>query len=183
MRELSKVLDAASQVAFREILWIIQYTLDTDDIALTINPNFKRIGVWRVVAFSDNDYAVDVETRNYVSGWGIVFADVLMVWQSKNQRRFFLLSSEAEYVALAKVAKNVKLIYMNLTFIGIKVELPLVVRVDNNGAIFMTENIHVGQRTKHVDICWRFVIEFVDDGFFKVIFMRSEKNDADLFIK
>ncbi len=57
------------------------------------------------------------------------------------------------------------------------------VRVDNNGAIVMAENIHVGQRTKHVDICWRFVNEFVEDGFLKVIFVRSENNDADIFTK
>jgi len=183
VRELSKVLDGASPAAFREMLRIIKYVLDTNEMALKIAPNFKKTGVWRVVAFSDSDYAGDTETRHSVSGWAIYFADVLVAWQSKSQRSVTLSSSEAEYVALAEVAKNIKFIYMNLIFMGIDVELPIVVRVDNNGAIFMAENIHVGQRTKHVDICWRFVNEFVEDGFLKVIFVRSEDNDADLFTK
>ncbi len=57
------------------------------------------------------------------------------------------------------------------------------VKVDNNGAIFRAENLHVEQRTKHVNICWRFVNEFVEDSFWKVIFGRSEDNDADIFTK
>ena len=55
--------------------------------------------------------------------------------------------------------------------------------MDNNGAIFMSENVVVSQRTKHVDVRYKFVIEFVEDGFLKIRFVRSEDNDADIFTK
>ena len=38
-----------------------------------------------------------------------------------------LSSSEAEYVALSQVAKNIKFIYMILTSMGVNVELPIIV--------------------------------------------------------
>ena len=45
----------------------------------------------------------------------------------------------------------------------------------------MSENISVSQRTKHVDVRYRFVQQFTMEGFIKVIFVRTDENDADLF--
>ena len=73
--------------------------------------------------------------------------------------------------------------YQVLTSVGLKVQLPIVIRVDNIGAIFMSENVAVSQRTKHVDCRLKFVQEFVFDGFIKIIFVRTGDNDADLFTK
>jgi hypothetical protein len=74
---------------------------------------------------------------------------------------------------------------MILESMGIKVEfLPIIVRVDNNGVIFiMSENLAVSQCTKQVDIRYKFVNEFVEDGFLRIIFVRSKNNDADMFTK
>ena len=47
----------------------------------------------------------------------------------------------------------------------------------------MSENVSVSTRTKHVDIRYRFVQEFVLDGFLKIIFVRTKMNDADIFTK
>ena len=47
----------------------------------------------------------------------------------------------------------------------------------------MSENVAILNRTKHVDVRYHFVREFVQDGFIKVIFVKSEENDADLFNK
>ena len=47
----------------------------------------------------------------------------------------------------------------------------------------MSENVSVSTRTKHVDIRYRFVQEFVLDGFSKIIFVRTKMNDADIFTK
>ncbi len=55
--------------------------------------------------------------------------------------------------------------------IGIEVELPVIIRVDNVGAIFMAENVSTSPRTKHVDVRYHFVREFVEDGFIKIIFV------------
>ena len=92
-------------------------------------------------------------------------------------------STEAEYIALSETAKAVKFVYQVLVSLGIKVKLPIIVRVYNLGAIFMSENISVSQRTKHVDVRFRFVQQFTMEGFIKVIFVRTDENDMDLFTK
>ena len=84
---------------------------------------------------------------------------------------------------MSEAVKEIRFIYQLLAEIGIEVELPIIVRVDNIGAIFMSENIQVSQRTKHVDIRLRFVNQYVDDGFIKIIFIGTSENNADLFTK
>ena len=82
-----------------------------------------------------------------------------------------------------EAAKEIKFIVQVLLSIGIKVELPIIVRVDNVGAIFMAENVSTSTRTKHVDVHFHFVREFIEEGFIKIIFVRTKDNKADIFTK
>ena len=67
--------------------------------------------------------------------------------------------------------------------IGIEVEKPIEVKCDNIGAIFLSENVTTRNRTKHVDIGYRFVNEFVLDNFITIKFVRTLDNKADIFTK
>jgi hypothetical protein len=63
------------------------------------------------------------------------------------------------------------------------VNLPIVVKTDNIGAIFMSENALTGFRTQHVETRYHFIQEFIKDGFIEIEFVRSAENDSDLFTK
>lgn len=63
------------------------------------------------------------------------------------------------------------------------VELPIGVHVDNVGAIFMSENVSATSRTPHVDACYHYVREFIQEGFIKIIFVKSADNKSDMFTK
>jgi hypothetical protein len=136
-----------------------------------------------MVIYSDSDYATDPENRLSVSGFVLYLCGVPIVWRTKQQRSVTLSSSEAEYYALSEAVKEVRFIYQLLKEMGFEVELPITVRVDNIGAIFMAENMQVSQRTKHIDTRLRFVNQYVDDGFIKIKFVGTNENDADLFTK
>jgi hypothetical protein len=47
----------------------------------------------------------------------------------------------------------------------------------------LANNYATSQRTKHIDIRAHFVREFIEDGIIKVVFVKSEDNDADIFTK
>ena len=106
-----------------------------------------------------------------------------MTRKSKSQISITLSSSEAEYVALLEAAKEIKFVYQLLLSIGIQVQLPIVMRVDNVGAIFMSENTSTSGRTKHIDIRYWYVNEMILDGFLKVLFVKTSENVADVFTK
>ena len=65
----------------------------------------------------------------------------------------------------------------------IEVELPIRVNVDNIGAIFLAENQNSSDRTKHVDIRYHFIRQYIKDGTIMVEFVRSSENDSDIFTK
>ena len=184
VRELTKVLDGASPAAFKEMKRVIKYVLDTEKLALKIQPKVTNgKGLWSITIFSDSDFATDTDNRLSVSGFVLYLCDVPIVWRTKQQRSVTLSSSEAEYYALSEAIKEIRFVYQLLIEMGFKVELPITVRVDNIGAIFMAENMQVSQRTKHIDTRLRFVNQYIDDGFIKIKFVGTNDNDADLFTK
>ena len=184
-RELSKNMDGATPAAMKELLRVIKFAIDTKDYGLKIEPNceIEKELVWNIELFTDSDYAGDRETRVSVSGFILYVMGVAVMWRSRGQRSVTLSSSEAEYVALSEAVKEIKFVYQLLTCLGIKVKLPIIVRVDNVGAIFMSENVTSKGRTKHVDIRYHFVREFVEENFIKIIFVKTKENDADIFTK
>jgi hypothetical protein len=105
------------------------------------------------------------------------------MWKSKSQKSVTLSSSEAEYFALSEAAKDVKFIVMVLQSLGIKVKTPIIIKVDNIGAIFMAENVSTTSRTKHIDTRYHFVREFVVDSFIKIVSVKTTENKSDMFTK
>ena len=65
----------------------------------------------------------------------------------------------------------------------IKVKLPIIVHVDNVGATFMSNNVTTSGCTKHVDIYYKFVTEYVEVGIIKIIFVKSSDNYSDIMTK
>lgn len=184
VRESSKALGSPSPVAYKGMLRLIKFALDTRDLAIRVRPTpFGDKMLWEIIAFSDSDYATDKETRISVVGFVLYLMGVSISWNSKGMKSVTLSSSEAEYVALSEAEKEVKFVYQVLKTVNLNVQLPIVIRIDNIGAIFMSENVAVSQRTKHVDCKLKFVQEFVFEGFIKIIFVRSRDNDGNLFTK
>jgi hypothetical protein len=79
----------------------------------------------------------------------------------KKQKRVSLTSSKADYIAILEAAKDICFNYFLLKVMGVDVKLPIVVRSDNVGAIFMAENLSSGIRTHHIDTRFHFVCDHV----------------------
>ena len=80
---------------------------------------------------------------------------------------------------MSEAAKEIKFVYQILISMGLKVKMPIIVRVDNVGAMFMSENTSTSQRTRHVDIQYCFVKGFIDEKFLKIIFVKTDENISD----
>jgi Flp pilus assembly protein TadG len=73
--------------------------------------------------------------------------------------------------------------YELLTSMGIKVKLPIICCVDNIGAIFMAENVTATSKSKHIDTKAKFVAQFIQNSFLKIIFVKTKENTSDIFTK
>ena len=144
VRELSKCMDRADYDAFKELRRVIKYVLDTPDYGLKIEPivDNKDMNIeWNLIVYSDSDWAGDKENRMSITGYIIFVHGVPITWKSRQQKSLEMSSSEAEYYALTEAAKEVKFVVQILITMGVNVVLPVIVRVDNIGAIWMAETL------------------------------------------
>jgi hypothetical protein len=91
-----------------------------------------------------------------------------------------LSSSEAEYVAMSEAVKEIKFIYYLLREIGIEVNLPITMKTDNVGAMFMAQKASSGVRTRHIDTRYHYVRENLEEGIINIEFVKSIENDSDI---
>ena len=138
-------MERATQGALKELERDIKFGLDTRTCGLKIEPKLgEDKNKWTMTVFTDSEYSGDKETRLSVGGFIIFLLGVPILWKSKAQKSVTLSSAESEFVALSEAAKEIKFVVMILESMGIIVELPIIVRVDNVGAIFMSE-MHLHQ--------------------------------------
>ena len=175
VRELSKCLDSATVSAVKEKKRIIKCVIETKDYGLRIEPKFTDED-WTLTTYTDSDWAGDKDSRHSITGFIIFLMNVPIFWKSKAQKAIALSSSEAEYYAMAEAAKEFRFIVQVLESLNIIVTKPIVVHVDNIGAIFMSENASATSRTRHVDARYHFVREFVEEGFLKIVFVKDRKS-------
>ena len=138
---------------------------------------------WDLVSFCDSDWAGDPESRISVTGFITYMLGVPICWRSKAQKGVTLSRSEAEYVEMSEAVKEIRFVYYLLECLGISVKLPIIVRTDNIGAIFMAENSSSGVRKRHIDTRYFFIHEHMEDGFIKIVFVRTDDDDTDIFTK
>jgi hypothetical protein len=122
----------------------------------------------------------------------MMFSNVV-TWECKKQRTIALSSAEAEYYALTEATKSV-LHFRNLASenMSVKEATPLLVPrktetsavyVDNKGTIYMAENDIHNQKTKHIDVRYRFITHHIKEKTVSLHFVRSADNMADMFTK
>ena len=87
-----------------------------------------------------------------------------------------LSSMEVEYISLSKLVAKIMFSKQILGFIELKVRYPIHVNIDNVGAIFLANNETSEQKTKHINIHYHYVHEFVEDRIVKIIFVKSMDN-------
>ncbi len=183
-RELSKVIDKPTLRAFKELLRAIKFVLDTKKFGLKIAPDLKGdLELWTMTVYSDSEYGGDKDNRISVGGFIIFLLGVPILWRSRAQRSVTLSSAEAEMIACSEAAKEIRFVYQLLISMGIKIKTPIEVKVDNIGAIFMMENASTSGRTRHVDIRYHYVREYIEDDFIKIVFVRTKDNLSDEMTK
>jgi len=182
VRELSKVMDQANKAHEKALYRVIRFVQQTKERCLVLAPVKEQL-TWELKGYCDSDFAGDTDTRRSVSGFVIYLCGAVIAWRSKGQKSVSLSSTEAEYVAISEVAMEILYVAGILKFLGVPLEYPITVNVDNIGAVYLTKNATTGSRTKHIDTRYHFVREYIEDGIVKVQFVRSEENHADIFTK
>ena len=102
---------------------------------------------------------------------------------TKKSKHVALSSTEAEYVSMSEGMKDLKFVHMCLKYVKMKVNLPMVVLIENIGATEMLDSKTGKCRTKHVNTRYHWIREYVDNNTVKVAYIKLENNVADILTK
>ena len=107
---------------------------------------------WILKGICDSTWGSEKQDGRSVTGYILYFMGVPISWKSKAQPLVTLSSSEAKYVAASELLKEIKYTMQILDSIGVKVDTPLRIYIDNTGAIQMARNNTSYCATRHVNV-------------------------------
>ncbi|CAL9005264.1 unnamed protein product [Prunus brigantina] len=134
-------------------------------------------------AYSDADWAGDLNTRRSTTRFVIFLKNNPISWQSKKQGSVSRSSTEAEYRALTNTAADLAWIRQVLLDLKVCLPEPPTISCDNLSALALSSNPIYHSRIKHLDIDFHFVRERVQRNDLTVQYIPTEEQLADVFTK
>ena len=103
--------------------------------------------------------------------------------RSSTQKTVALSVTEAELSAATQCAQDMLFAMRVVESLGLKVQKPMILEVDNKGAHDLAHNWTIGGRVRHVDVRINFLRELKEDGILELEWIPGEENASDLFTK
>lgn len=143
-------------------------------IKFTNDENFK--------VYVDADFGGDTATRKSTTGFVVTMGNGPTSWYSKLQQCVAVSTAESEYYALNECARQC-MWYKNLFDELSKEKRCITINTDNKVAIYNCENETINPKSKHIDIKYHQIRDWIKEKKIKVNYVKSEFNLADGFTK
>ncbi|GMF49695.1 unnamed protein product [Phytophthora fragariaefolia] len=135
-------------------------------------------------AYSDADYANNVDTRRSVSGYvTYLFGSSPISWRSSLQKLVTLSTTDAEYVALASTVQEVLYLKQVMLELGYDHVDPVRIGENDQATIRISKNPEHHGRCKHIDIRYFFIQERQQAQDIDVFYCPTDKMPADILTK
>lgn len=82
-------------------------------------------------------------------------------------------SNESEFKVLTQVTSEVRWFYYMFRELNIKLDIPPTLLFDNKSTILMAKNLTITSHSRHIEVIYYFVKEFVDKGALKIEYVPS----------
>ena len=108
-------------------------------------------------------YASDEDAKS-VTGYSTTLCGAVISFKSKGQTASTLSVTESELVAAVDCAQDLLFEKNVLESLGLKVQVPMLLQVDNKGVLDLANNWIVGGRTRHINVRTIFLRELKEQG-------------------
>jgi histone deacetylase 1/2 len=179
VNKVCQFLHAPTTVHWSAVKRILRYVKGTMNTGLYIRKSNSR----RVSAFSDADWAGNVDDRRSTGGFAVYFGPNLISWSARKQPTVSRSSTEAEYKSLANATAEIIWIEALLKELGIRTDRVPCLWCDNLGATYLSANPVFHSRAKHIEIDFHFVRERVAKRQLQIQFISTNDQVADGFTK
>lgn len=175
----SRFLDKPMIVHERAAKRILKYLKGSLNFGILFsNSKINELG-----AYSDADFAGDVETRKSTSGYAFIYCGGIISWSSERQKSVSLSTTESEYIAASQCVKELVWLRQILCEILELKSIEIVLYMDNQSAIRLIKNPEFHKRTKHIDVRYHFIREKYENNLFTLNYISTNEMIADVFTK
>jgi hypothetical protein len=129
------------------------------------------------------DYAKNTQTIRSVSGHVLYLEDAPTMHRSATQKTVALSSCEAKLNAAVLCVQDMMYQRNMLESIGLKVERPMILEMDNKGAVNIVNSFGVGGCTRHINLKQCFLQELKEAKVLVVKWIPGSEKEADIFTK
>ena len=158
---------------------VLRYIKGTTDYSLV----YKSDKESRLIGFCDSDYTGDQDDRKSTSGYIFFLGSNPIEWNCSKQKVVALSSCEAEYISsTSAVCQGVWMSRFMHELIEEFIE-NFDLCIDNKSAIEISQNPVYHRQTKHIEVCYHFIQNCVEEDKVKVKYIRTVDQLADLFTK
>jgi len=176
---ISRFMENPSESHWNAVKRILRYIKGTIELGML----YKRGEDITLVAYTDSDYAGDVDDRKSTSGFVFSLGTGAVSWSSKKQPIVTLSTTEPEYIVAASCACQCIWIMRILETIGFKGQKHILILCDSNSAIKLSENSIFHGRSKHIDGRFHFLKDLVKEGKIKLSHYNTQNQIADIMTK
>lgn len=134
-------------------------------------------------AYSDADYAGDVDSRRSTTGYVFMFGGGAISWCSERQKSVSLSTTESEYMAASQCVKEMVWLRGILNEILDGKLSGINFFMDNQSAICLIKNPEFHKRSKHIDVRYHFIREKYEENLFILKYISTKQMIADIFTK
>ena len=137
----------------------------------------------QVHAYSDADWGSDKSDRKSITGWIAYVNGDPVSWASKKQSTVAQSSCEAELYAASAATNELLWLRSLLGELGLLMNEPSMLYVDNQGAIEVAKHGVKSERTKHVDIKYHHITDVIEKNLITVDWVNTQQQQADIMTK
>jgi len=142
----------------------------------TMNPGifYKKRGCMQLIAYSDSDFAGDIDDRKSTTGCVFIISSRAVSWSSKKQHVVSLSTIKAEYIVVASCACQCVWLRRVLEQLGYEQKECTTILCNNSSSIKLSKNPVLHGRSKHIDIRFHFLREMVKENVVNLSYCKTQ---------
>jgi hypothetical protein len=169
-----------NQEDWNELKRIVKYLKGTENMVLFLGQEESQN---QLIGHADANWAENKVNRKSNSGYIFKLFDGTISWSCKRQTCVALSSTEAEFIALSEACKEALWIRRILHDLNQSCDEATTIYEDNQSCLKIIEEEKFSNRSKHIDVRYHFVKDYVEKKVIKCTYCPTEKMIADLLTK